>query len=193
MPADAAHAVSFRPVAVADLDLIAGWLAEPHVRQWWGEPETEVAAIRDMVEGRDGTRPFLILAAGEPVGYIQVWRISHFQTDAWTADNPWLLALADGTVGVDLMIGEAGQVGKGLGPAVLAAFVAMLRAEGHDSIVIDPDPGNARAVRAFEKAGFRAMPDLAGVPQDVLVMRHEIPTPDRTGRPAATASAAEAR
>lgn len=192
MPADVMPAVSFRPVAIADLDLIAGWLAQPHVRQWWGEPETEIAAIRDMVEGRDTTRPFLILSDREPVGYIQVWRISHFQTDAWTDDNPWLLALADGTVGVDMMIGAPDRIEKGLGPAVLSAFVAQLRDEGHERIVIDPDPANTRAVRAFEKAGFRSMPDLAGVPDGVLVMRHANDD-DRTGLPVERANAGGAR
>ena len=189
MPADAMPAVSFRPVASADLDLIATWLAQPHVRQWWGDPETEVAAIRDMVEGRDTTRPFLILSGREPVGYIQSWRIARFQTDEWTGEHPWLLALADGTIGIDLMIGDPERIEKGLGPAALAAFVALLRAEGHESIVIDPDPANTRAVRAFEKAGFRAMPDLAGVPDGVLVMRHER---DGLGRPEKRAVQAKA-
>ena len=193
MPADPVPAVSFRPVVIADLDLIATWLAEPHVRQWWGDPETEVSAIRDMVEGRDTTRPFLILSGGEPVGYIQSWRIARFQTDDWTGEHPWLLALPDETVGVDLMIGDPDRIDKGLGPAVLAAFVALLRAEGHESIVIDPDQANARAVRAFEKAGFRAMPDLAGVPDGVLVMRHERDDFGRIRQRAATASASVAR
>ena len=35
-------------------------------------------------------------------------------------------------------------------------FVDMLFEEGVPRVVIDPDPANARAIRAYEKAGFRA-------------------------------------
>jgi aminoglycoside 6'-N-acetyltransferase len=190
MPAEAAHAIAFRPVAVADLDLIAGWLAAPHVRQWWGEPETEIAGIRDMVEGRDPTRPFLILAAGEPVGYIQVWSIAQFSSDDWTSAHPWLLSIPEGSVGIDLLVGDPGRIEKGLGSAALASFAEKLRAEGNAKIVIDPDPANRRAIRAFEKAGFRVIPELEGASDEALPMRYE---PDRLGRPKADFGMEKAR
>ena len=49
----------------------------------------------------------------------------------------------------------------GIGSAVLRAFAERLVAQGHRTIIIDPDPDNSRAVRAYEKAGFRAIPQLA--------------------------------
>ena len=48
----------FHPMSAADLPLMRRWLGMPHVRAWWGEPETELGYIRDMIEGRDTTRPF---------------------------------------------------------------------------------------------------------------------------------------
>ncbi|WP_297975931.1 GNAT family N-acetyltransferase, partial [uncultured Amaricoccus sp.] len=63
--------IGFRPVTPADYPLLLAWLRAPHVREWWGDPEEELALIRDMVEGRDTTRPYLIELAGRPVGYIQ--------------------------------------------------------------------------------------------------------------------------
>ena len=99
---------------------------------------------------------------GEPTGYIQVWRIGPHQTEAWSKDNPWLLDLPSHAVGVDLSIGEADKLSKGIGSAVLRAFVGKLKAEGHSAIIIDPDPENTRAVRAYAKAGFKPVPKLAG-------------------------------
>ena len=180
MPADASPAVSFRPVTADDLDTIAGWLAQPHVRQWWGEPETEIAAIREMVEGRCPTRPFLIVVAGEPVGYIQHWSIAQFSSDDWTSAHPWLLSIPEGSVGIDLLVGDPGRVEKGLGSAALASFAEKLRAEGNGTIVIDPHPANRRAIRAFEKAGFRVIPELDGASDEALPMRYE---PDLAARP----------
>ena len=147
MPGRADH-IAFVPVSQNHYSLLRQWLEAPHLREWWGDPEEELGFIRDMVEGRDTTRPFLITLDGRPVGYIQYWFIGHHQNEEWTTDNPWLLELPSDAVGVDLSIGEAGLLSKGIGSAALAAFVAMLREQGYETIVIDPDPANVRAVRA---------------------------------------------
>ena len=46
------------------------------------------------------------------------------------------------------------MVGCGHGSAFIRAFVDRLLAGGAPRVVTDPDPGNPRAVRAYEKAGF---------------------------------------
>ena len=41
-------------------------------------------------------------------------------------------------------------------------------------LVIDPEPGNLRAIRAYEKAGFRPVPHLLGRTGDgVLIMQFD--------------------
>jgi RimJ/RimL family protein N-acetyltransferase len=183
MPSEA-PAISFRPVEASDLDLLALWMDMPHWREWWGDPAEELGHIRDMVEGRDTTRPFLFLVDGEPAGYIQYWFIGHHQNEKWVKDNPWLMALPSDAIGVDLSIGEAANLSRGLGSAALTAFAARLRGEGFRTIVIDPDPKNARAVRAYEKAGFRPIPELDRHRQEgVLLMRFD----DGSGRAGADA------
>jgi aminoglycoside 6'-N-acetyltransferase len=52
------------------------------------------------------------------------------------------------------LVGES--IGKGLGPDSLRTIATYLFAErGHHRLTIDPAAANARAVRAYEKAGFR--------------------------------------
>jgi RimJ/RimL family protein N-acetyltransferase len=180
MPSEA-PAISFRPVAAEDLLLLEQWMDKPHWREWWGEPAEELGFVRDMIEGRDTTRPYLFLVDGKPAGYIQYWYIGHHQNETWVKDNPWLMKLPSDAIGVDLSIGEAENLSRGIGTAVLMAFVAMLRAEGFRTIVIDPDPENTRAVRAYEKAGFRPIPELRGqTGDDVLLMRFADDAPART-------------
>jgi RimJ/RimL family protein N-acetyltransferase len=58
----------------------------------------------------------------------------------------------------------------------LSRFVDKLKAEGHETIIIDPDPDNVRAVRAYSKAGFRPVPYLTESAQGVLIMQHESST-----------------
>lgn len=174
MPPEADR-IGFVPVEPPHYALLGEWLAVPHMREWWGDPEEELGFIRDMVEGRDTTRPYLITLDGEPVGYIQYWFIGHHQNEAWIKDHSWLSELPSDAVGVDLSIGEAGRLSKGVGSAALGKFVAMLRERGHDTIIIDPDPANLRAVRAYEKAGFLPIPELEGrTGDDVLIMQHHL-------------------
>jgi aminoglycoside 6'-N-acetyltransferase len=173
MPPDPAR-IGFSPVGEKHYPLLRTWLNAPHMREWWGDPQEELGFIRDMVEGRDTTRPFLILLDGEPVGYIQVWFLGHYRNEDWTKDNPWLLDMPQEAVGVDLSIGDAGRLSAGIGSAALAAFVSRLRGLGHETIIIDPDPANVRAVRAYSKAGFRPVETLLGrTGDDVLIMQFD--------------------
>lgn len=169
--------IAFEPVTPAHYPLLRRWLHKPHWRQWWGDPATEFGHIVDMVEGRDGSHPFVFTSGKEPKGYIQYWHIGLHQTEEWSRDNPWLMALDADTVGVDLSIGEESDLGCGLGSTTLAAFAARLRLQGHDKIIIDPDPANHRAIRAYVKAGFAPVPSLIGKGFDVLIMQH-IKNPD---------------
>jgi RimJ/RimL family protein N-acetyltransferase len=165
--------IAFEPVNDTHYALLKEWMNRPHWREWWGDPAIELQYIIDMVEGRDSTRPYIFHVDHVPAGYIQVWYIGPHQTEDWSKDNPWLMGLPSHAVGVDLSIGEEDQLSKGIGSAVLRSFVDMLRAEGHTEIIIDPDPENARAVRAYTKAGFKPVPHLAAVAKDTLIMQYD--------------------
>ena len=169
MPTDATR-IGFTAVAPEHYGLLDLWLRAPHMREWWGDPAEELGFIRDMVEGRDTTRPFLIVLDGEPVGYIQYWFVGHHQNEEWTKDHPWLLELPADTIGIDLSIGDPALLSKGIGSTALRRFARTLRDQGHRTIIIDPDSKNVRAVRAYEKAGFRAIPALEGRSGDSLIM-----------------------
>jgi RimJ/RimL family protein N-acetyltransferase len=169
--------ISFHPVTHDHLPMLKGWLEQPHMQQWWGDPDTELGYIRDMVEGRDTTRPFIFHANGKPAGYIQYWFACHHQNDEWTVDDPWLKEIPADAIGVDLSIGEEGLLSKGIGSAALNRFSRKLAGEGHSTIIIDPDVDNARAIRAYEKAGYRAIAELKDKTGDTFIMQFD---PDGT-------------
>lgn len=171
IPAFSSGKVAFRPVTADDLPMLADWLARPHWREWWGDPKTELGYIRDMVEGRDTCQPFIFHLRGEPTGYIQVWAIGLHQTPEWAADSPWLMELPADAVGVDLSIASEAHLSRGTRSFVLRVFAEELARRGHTTIIIDPDPANVRAVRAYHKAGFRPIARLEGRTEDVLIMQ----------------------
>ncbi|WP_244491427.1 GNAT family N-acetyltransferase [Bosea sp. Root381] len=172
MTAPDIDAVAFRPVIPGDLPMLGEWMARPHWQEWWGEPQTELGYISDMIEGRDPTcRPYLFLLGGEPAGYIQVWQVAPHQTPEWAGDNPWLMELPADAVGVDLSLADGASLSRGIGSAVLRRFAEDLTAQGHRTIIIDPDPGNARAVAAYRKAGFRPLPGVTAGADKALIMQ----------------------
>lgn len=164
---------TFRLAQETDLPTLADWIARPHWQAWWGEPSSEVGWIRDMIEGRDTTKPYIFEIDGEPIGYIQVWQIGPHQNEEWTRDHPWLIELRPDAVGVDLSIADEDKLNKGLGSKALNTFALRLHNEGHRTIIIDPAPANARAVSAYRKAGFKPIPRLEGKTKDVLLMQFE--------------------
>lgn len=138
---------SFRPVTEADLPLLQHWLAQPHVQRWWGEPEAEVAEIRGHFDD-PLVSPYLVLLDDEPIGYMQSYLVDGPRHPY--GDQP------TGTAGIDQFIGIHSLTGKGIGPGMIEAFIARLFEQGVERVIIDPHPDNAQAIRAYEKAGFRA-------------------------------------
>ena len=63
-----------------------------------------------------------------------------------------------------------GLVGAGHGSAIVRQFVEQLFEEGAPRVIIDPDPANGRAIRAYEKAGFRAIDRRHSRYGDVVLM-----------------------
>ncbi len=166
--------IEFTRVTHADLPMLRNWLQRPHMREWWGDPDGELEIIIDMIEGRETTEPYIFHIDGKPTGYIQVWHLRpQLDEPEMIREYPWLLELPQDTVGVDLSIGDEENLSRGLGTQVLRSFVEMLRARNHHTIIIDPDPKNTRAIRAYENAGFARIPALEDKYENVLLMQHQ--------------------
>jgi len=136
---------AFRPLQSADLDLIRCWLATAHVREWWGDPDEQYALVSGDLD-EPAMDQFIVTAQGDEFAYLQCYDIT-----AW---NSGFGAQPEGTRGIDLFIGEADMIGRGHGSALIGHFADERLAAGAPRIVTDPDPDNARAIRAYEKAGF---------------------------------------
>ncbi len=156
------HSYDFRPVTKKDLPMIATWLAEPHVAEWWDDPETEIAQIREHIDSIS-VEPLIVELDGKPIAYLQSYD-PHLEDGHPYADQPF------GTIGVDLSIGRPELIGIGHGSAIISQFVEDLFEEGAPRVIIDPNPANGRAIRAYEKAGFRAIDRRQSVYGDVILM-----------------------
>lgn len=153
--------------------MLAEWIGRPHVQEWWGDVDRQIAGIRAKLDGRDSTRPFVFELGGIPAGYVQYSFFDDHRTPDQLAETPWLTLLPEAAVGIDLFIAEAGSLSRGIGSSVVRMMAEMLWRKGHRAILIDPDRTNTRAVRAYEKAGFRPIDALRGKTENYLIMRFD--------------------
>jgi aminoglycoside 6'-N-acetyltransferase len=65
MPPEQAAIHDFQPAAKASLPMMAGWLAGSHVARWWDDPQREIAAIADHIDGVSVEPLVVELDAGE--------------------------------------------------------------------------------------------------------------------------------
>ena len=159
------HAMSFRPLQDDDLPMLHGWLNEPGVVRWWeGDDVSWPGVVRDYGSERepDATEFWIASLDGRDVGWIQCWP---------TADEPeeaapwWALGVDRAAAGIDYLIGDAADRGKGVGSAVIRAFTADVVFGLHPAwtqAAAAPLEANVASWRALEKAGYR----FAGMVED---------------------------
>lgn len=137
---------SFRRLTEADLPMLRQWLQTPEAAAWWGELEDEMQNLAgDLHE--PGMRLWIVSLDETPFAFLQDYAVHAWD---WHPFND----LPKGTRGIDQTIGVPEMIGKGHGSAFIAQHVARLFDEGAPVVCTDPDPANARAIRAYEKAGF---------------------------------------
>ena len=159
--------IEFRPLTEDDLPLVRDWLQREHVRPWWRDSiEESIAECRGTIEGREPTDHYLIVLDGRPVGMIETYLVSDYPD--WEA----IVQVGDGVAGVDLLIGEADLIGRGLGPRILADFArdVVFADAKRKACVAAVEEENQRSWRAFEKAGFHYVRDVEedGLPHRLM-------------------------
>jgi aminoglycoside 6'-N-acetyltransferase len=137
----------FRPMTPDDLPLVKRWLAAPHVVQWWGNTHEQFELVRGDLEV-EAMDQYVVTTNDRPFGYLQCY-------DPMVWPDNGLGAHPAGTRGIDQFIGESEMLERGHGSAFIRIFIERLLKAGSPRVITDPDPNNHRAIRAYEKAGFR--------------------------------------
>lgn len=134
------------------------WLGRPHVAEWWAPTPSYDELVEDFTPlTRAGHRDqgYIALEDGRPIGYIQSYVVKD-SGDGWWEDEQ-----DPGARGIDQFLAHAEDLGVGLGTRMVRAFADRLFDDPSVTrIQTDPDARNARAIRCYEKAGFRAVKEV---------------------------------
>lgn len=155
--------VRFRNAAAADIPLLRHWDEQPHVNasdpneDWW-DWEREFSHDPPWRE--------LLIAEldGRPVGFLQIIDPAGEETHYWGDIGAGFRAL-------DIWIGEAADLGRGIGSEMMRQTIARCFADpAVHTILVDPLMDNTRAHRFYERHGFRREEERRFGEDDCLVM-----------------------
>lgn len=150
--------ITFARLRRADFPLLTTWLTEPVVARWWDHETSPEALERDFgpaIDEAEPTQVFLAWTGGRPFGLIQRYAIEDYPE--YVEELSAICPQPPGALSIDYLIGEPDLRGRGLGAAMIAAFVAESWAAYPDAtaVVVAMHASNPASWRAVERAGFR--------------------------------------
>jgi AacA4 family aminoglycoside N(6')-acetyltransferase len=151
--------VTLRLMTEDDLPLLHDWLNRPHIVEWWGGERPSFEEVRTKYTPRilkmERVTPYIAMLGDTPFAYAQSY-VALGAGDGWWEDET-----DPGVRGIDQSIGEAHLLGKGLGTKLVRALVNRLFEDlSVTKVQTDPTPTNLRAIRCYEKAGFRIVNNI---------------------------------
>jgi aminoglycoside 6'-N-acetyltransferase len=149
--------VAFRRLVDGDLPVLHGWLNEPGVVRWWeGDDVSWEAVVRDYGStSPDRTEHWIASVDGREMGWIQCYAAADEpeETEHW-----WALGVDRRAAGIDYLVGDPRDRGRGLGSSMIRAFVVDVVFGLHPQwpeVCAAPFAANVASWRALEKAGLR--------------------------------------
>lgn len=141
----------------AEYERLARWRNQPHVRAWWDpdDPPLSAAAAREehraSVLGESPDRAAVIEFAGVPVGFVQFYPWAPYADELRRME----VSVPEGAWSLDILVGEPDMVGRGIGSRAVRLLCDHMLSRGASAVVFGVDVDNARARRAYLKAGMR--------------------------------------
>ncbi len=131
--------INLRPVAASDALRLTEILSDPRVAVWWGHWDLD-RVQHEVIDAADGTVSYAIEVDDQVIGLIQYAE----------EDDPEYRHAS-----IDIVVHPAWH-GRGLGADAVRTLARHLFDDrGHHRITIDPAAHNVRAIRSYQRVGFR--------------------------------------
>lgn len=173
--------IRIRDFRETDLPMMLKWLTDDRVLEYYEGRDVrftmETLSAHFLAEIPDGFR-VIVESADRPIGYGQIYQLRGEQLRAYDVPDS-----GDVIFAMDQFIGEPEYWNRGIGTSFLRLMASWLKTnKGADRILLDPRKNNFRAIRAYEKAGFRVIGTLPehelfeGKKEDCLLMEKNLST-----------------
>lgn len=146
--------LTVRTLEQPDAQLLAKWLSDPLVLEYYegrDRPHDMNLVQEHFYQNTDGVNRCIIQYNGQGIGYLQYYLIDEEDRREYGYTD-----LEGRIFGMDQFIGETGYWNKGIGTKLINAMTTYLAAEEQASkIIMDPQAWNERALRVYDKCGFK--------------------------------------
>lgn len=145
--------VSVRKLEAGDADHLVRWLSDARVLEYYEGRDRphDMAMVQEHFYRDDQIEACIIQLDDRDIGYIQYYYVDPEEREVYGYGE------GDGRIlGMDQFIGEPDCWNQGIGTRLIQGMVSYLtNTLQADKIVMDPQTWNARALRVYEKCGFR--------------------------------------
>lgn len=139
--------VHLRRATLADLELLRRWDEQPHVVD--SDPNDDWDWEQELGRDPDWREQLIAEAEGRPIGFIQIIDPAREESHYWGDCAANLRA-------IDIWIGESADLGRGFGTQMMQlALERCFAVPEVQAVLIDPLSSNAKALRFYERMGFR--------------------------------------
>ncbi|WP_433747604.1 GNAT family N-acetyltransferase [Falsibacillus pallidus] len=137
-----------------DAELLAKWLSDPAVLEFYEGRDNSFdmdKVIEKFYPEEDEETRCIIEYDDAAIGYIQFYEADVESRQLYGYEDD-----AQVIYGMDQFIGETSYWNKGIGTLLVQSMVKYLIEEKQaDRVVMDPQTWNERAIRCYEKCGFK--------------------------------------
>ena len=166
--------ITLRPATADDAPLLRHWDEQPHVLA--SDPNDDWEWENELGRTVEWRTQLIAELGGRPIGFVQMLDAAREESHYW-GDVP------EGTMAIDIWIGEADELGKGYGREMMRDALSRCFADPNTTrVLIDPLASNTRAHRFYERLGFRLLEPRSFGADDCLVYELSRPTWEASSR-----------
>lgn len=139
--------IRLREATIDDLELVTHWDEQPHVLE--SDPNDDWEWETELTKTPPWREQLIAELEGRPIGFLQI-------IDPALEESRYWGEVPAGLRAIDIWIGEASDLGRGYGTEMMRlACARCFAAPEVSAILIDPLASNVRAIRFYERLGFR--------------------------------------
>ena len=140
-----------------DLRQYLKWMTDPETMRYWDGMTVHFTYEKVLEKHRkriaEGVTPCMIELDGKSIGYCQFYAL---EPEEFGEEFERFVSADEKGMGIDIFLGVAEKRDQGIGTRTMKLLTkALFEQDGADVLVIDPKIHNLRAIRCYEKAGFR--------------------------------------
>lgn len=147
--------ITIRPMQdeLFDYKLMTKWLSDPKVYEFVHGKPKDLEWVKNKysprIQKKENINACFIEFKKQPIGYVQYFDIKKYEKD-------YVMQNTKDVWAIDIWIGEPDFWEKGIGSKTVKLLVDYIfKNHMAKKIIIDPHTDNPRAIRAYEKAGFK--------------------------------------